>query len=125
MPEPRFELIEQKRVCLGTVHPDEIGGQLRITVLDAEGEQQPNVELLIRWSDGEDRAFTGLKPEVGAGYADFEMVQGQSYQVGVIGAQSDVAQGMVADECTGEGVEDGRIASWEIVFRLSRAASSE
>jgi hypothetical protein len=101
-----------------------IGGQLRITVLDAEGEQQPNVELLIRWSDGEDRAFTGLKPQVGVGYADFAMEQGQIYQVGVIGIQSDVAQGIVADECVAGEVGKQELASWEIMFRLSGVASS-
>ena len=93
-------------------------------MLNTEGEQQPNVELLVRWSDGEDRVFTGLKPEVGAGYADFTMEQGQNYQVGVIGMESDVAQGIVADECS-DGAGGTRLASWEIVFRLSGAGSSE
>ena len=77
---------------------------------------------MIRWTGGEDRAYTGLKPEVGAGYADFDLAVGQSYQVGVIGIESDVAQGIVADEC--DGAEGGRIASWEVVFRLSDGASS-
>jgi hypothetical protein len=123
-PEPRFELAQLRRVCPGASDPEEVGGQLRITVLNAVGEQQPNVELLVRWSDGEDRVFTGLKPEVGAGYADFAMERGQSYQVGVIGTESDVAQGVVADECA-DGTGGTRMASWEIVFRLSGAGSSE
>jgi hypothetical protein len=90
-------------------------------VLDVAGHPQANVELLIRWTGGEDRAYTGLKPEKGIGYADFDLVVGQSYQVGVIGLESDVAQGIVADEC--EGAESGRIASWEVVFQLSGGAS--
>jgi hypothetical protein len=94
-------------------------------VLDQEGEQQPNVELLLRWSEGEDRACTGLKPEIGVGYADFGVAAGQSYQVGVIGIESDLAQGIVADECIGEGMEKGQIASWEIVFQLRGRALSE
>lgn len=129
-PEPRYGLVQQSRICPAT--PDSevsggqvSGGQVRITVLDQEGEQQPNVELLLRWSEGEDRAFTGLKPEIGMGYADFLVAAGQSYQVGVIGIESDVVQGIVADECIGEGMEKGQIASWEIVFQLSGIALSE
>jgi hypothetical protein len=126
-PEPRYELVRQSRICPGTADSggQGIGGQLRIIVLDAEGEQQPNVELLIRWSGGEDRAFTGLKPEIGAGYADLQMTAGESYQVGVIGIESDVAQRILADECVGEGAENIQVASWEVVFRLSGVASAE
>jgi hypothetical protein len=91
-------------------------------VLDERGEQQPNVELLIRWSDGEDRVFTGLKPEIGAGYADLRMEPGSSYQVGVIGTERDVAQGIVADECPEDGTGSRQMASWDILFQLSGAA---
>lgn len=93
--------------------------------MDQEGNPQPGVELLIRWSEGEDRVFTGLKPEIGVGYADMQMAAGQSYQVGVIGIESDVAQEIVADECIGEGIEKGQVASWEIVFQLSGMALPE
>jgi hypothetical protein len=122
MPEPRYVLVQQRRVCPVATGP--AGGQLRITVLDAQGKQQPNVELLIRWSDGEDRAFTGLKPELGVGYADLQMEKGQIYQVGVIGMESDIAQGIVADDCPDDGSGSRRIASWEVVFQLSDVAST-
>jgi len=123
-------LVQQSRVCPATPDPEASGeqvsgGQVRITVLDQEGKQQPNVELLLRWSEDEDRAFTGLKPEIGAGYADFFVATGQSYQVSVIGTASDVAQGILADECIGEDMEEGQIASWEIVFQLSGMPLSE
>jgi hypothetical protein len=94
-------------------------------VFDQEGEQQPNVELLLRWNEGEDRAVTGLKPEIGMGYGDFVVAAGQSYQVAVIGIESEVAQGIMVDKCIGEGVEEGQIASWEVVFQLSGIALSE
>ena len=108
-PEPRFELVQQRRTCEGA------GGQLRVSVRDVAGQPEPNVELLIRWTGGEDRFFTGLKPEIGAGYADFDMQEGEGYQVVVIGMESDVARGIVADAC----VEQGHLASWDIVFQLS------
>ena len=129
-PEPRYVLAQLRRVCRDTSDPilsegQASGGQLRIVVLDAQGEQQPNVELLIRWRDGEDRAFTGLKPEVGVGYADLQMEAGQSYQVGVIGIESDVAQGIEADECPEDGTGSRQMASWEVVFQLSGVASAD
>jgi hypothetical protein len=107
-------LIEQRRVCPSQGGPAEAGAELQIRVLDAEGKPQPNVELLVRWETGEDRAFTGLKPEKDAGYADFDLFAGQSYQVGVIGIESEVAQGIVADSCAGHDV----LAFWVVVFQL-------
>jgi len=89
-----------------------------VTVLDADGQPKPNVELFIRWSGGDDHFFTGLKPEIGAGYADFTMEKGETYQVEVV-MQSDVAQGIVADVCEGK----DHLASWYVVFRWNGETS--
>ena len=83
-----------------------------VMVLDYEGQPQPNIELLVRWDLGDDRFFTGLKPEVGPGYADFTMAKDHVYQVVVVGAESQVAQGIVADTCA-----EGYLASWQIAFQ--------
>jgi len=113
-PEPRFVLTVQQRRC---EEDGGVGGLLRITVFDSEGEPMPNVELLIRWDDGEDRFFTGLKPEQGAGYADYALAAGESYQVGIVGPASDFAQGIVSDSCG-----DSTRASWNLTFRLQGGA---
>ena len=113
-PEPRFVLTRQERRCAGTTSA---GSLVRVTVLDAEGQPLPNVELLIRWQDGEDRFYTGLKPEQGAGYADYRLVADKSYQVGIVGMASDFAQEIVADACF-----DGTPAGWDLVFRLRDGA---
>ena len=107
-------LTAQQRRCEGDTG---VGGLLRITVFDSAGEPMPNVELLIRWDDGEDRFFTGLKPERGVGYADYAMAAGKSYQVGIVGPGSDFAQGIVSDACG-----DGTRASWILVYRLQDGA---
>jgi hypothetical protein len=109
IPRPHYELAQQHRTC------ERVGSQLTVIVYDADGQPQPGVELLIRWPGGEDRFITGLKPELGAGYADFDMAKGETYQVTIIGTESDVAQGIVADQC----VDEGYAASWDIVFRLN------
>ena len=73
----------------------------------------PNVELLARWEGGDDRFFTGLKPETGPGYADMRLHKNRTYQVVVIGAESQVAQDIIADTCEGKGY----LASWQVVFQ--------
>jgi hypothetical protein len=89
-----------------------------VMVLDAEGQQQPSIELLVRWDGKDDHFFTGLKPEVGPGYADFGLVKGQTYQVVVIGAESQVAQGIEATTCEGQGY----LATWQVVFQWNGQA---
>ncbi|MBI1865988.1 MAG: HD-GYP domain-containing protein, partial [Nitrospirae bacterium] len=37
------------------------------------------IEIVVVWDAGEDHFFTGLKPELGQGYADFTMTEGVSY----------------------------------------------
>jgi len=39
----------------------------------------PGIEIIVVWDAGEDHFFTGLKPELGQGYADFTMTEGVSY----------------------------------------------
>ena len=87
---------------------------LKVIVRDAAGEPQPNTELLIRWDGGEERFFTGLKPQNGSGYADFRLQKGQTYQVGIVGTPSDVATGITGDVCSTQDY----LASWEVVFQL-------
>lgn len=108
-PVTRYQVIEQQQSC------EPPGGQLMVTVLDAAGQPQPSVELLVRWDGGSERFFTGLKPEQGVGYADLAMSKERIYELVVVGIESDVAQNLTADLC-----ENGRLASWNVVFRLNR-----
>jgi len=105
-PGPRFDVVEIKRRC------DLTQEQLMVMVRDAEGEQLPNVELLVRWDGGEDRFVTGLKPDVGLGYADFGLERGRSYQLVVIGAPSQV-QKIVAEPCEGTSY----LATWQVLLQ--------
>ncbi|HFC09289.1 MAG TPA: hypothetical protein ENJ54_05490 [Chloroflexi bacterium] len=57
------------------------GPLLRIFVRDAAGNPLPGVEINIHWLGGDERIYTGLKPDVDLGYADFLMVQDEVYQV--------------------------------------------
>jgi hypothetical protein len=56
-------------------------GLLQVEIQDAAGQPIPGVEIIISWEDGEEHIFTGLKPELGNGYADFEMKSNVGYSV--------------------------------------------
>ena len=109
-PVARYELVDQIRTC------DPPAGLLMVMVVDQAGEQMANVELLVRWDGGDDRFITGLKPEVGPGYADFGMQKGVTYQLTVIGAESDVALDLLASTCE----SSGQLASWRVRYRWTR-----
>lgn len=77
-----FELVERQDVCQ---EPGQ-APQMMIEVLDQDGDPLPGVELIVLWDEGQDRFFTGLKPEISAGYADFTMQSGVRYAIQVAGS---------------------------------------
>lgn len=52
---------------------------IKLTVSDAAGQPVPGVEAIITWNGGEDHFFTGLKPEISMGYADYSLTHGITY----------------------------------------------
>jgi hypothetical protein len=76
-PGAPYELGAQEQVC----DPALGEAQIQVVVLDAAGEGVPGVEVLVLWDEGEDRFYTGLKPELGWGYADFTMQEGKTYSL--------------------------------------------
>ena len=72
-----FVLVSQENVC--DVNLSE--GLLQVEVQNAAGQPLPGAEIVISWEDGEEHIFTGLKPELGNGYADFVMKPNVGYTV--------------------------------------------
>lgn len=73
-----FELVKQSTFC-ETDQP----GLLQINLTNANGKPAAGIELIITWSGGEEHFFTGLKPELGYGYADFMMTSNIEYTLSV------------------------------------------
>lgn len=71
----RLQLSKRESVC----DPNLGQSLLQVYTWDANGVEMPGVELVINWQGGENHFFTGLKPEVGPGYADFSMTPGITY----------------------------------------------
>jgi hypothetical protein len=85
-----------------------------IHTLDAAGQPVPGVEIIVSWPGGEDRLFTGLKPELGLGYGDFNMTPGVSYSVH-LAEGGELVQGLLSNECETRAGERFW-GSWALMF---------
>jgi hypothetical protein len=70
-----FIVLSQETVC----KPNLTEALLQVYAIDSHRRPLPGVELIVTWDAGEDHFFTGFKPELGNGYADFQMQSGISY----------------------------------------------
>lgn len=72
-----FTLLSRQAVC-NEFSRDTLA---RIQVKDSLEQQIPDLEILVTWEGGQQRFFTGFKPEMGMGYADFIMDPGIIYTI--------------------------------------------
>jgi hypothetical protein len=89
-----FKLTGQDDVC----DPNLPEGQLQVIVLNSNRRQLPGMEIDITWQGNSEQFYTGLKPELGNGYADYTMTPDVSYTV-QLAAGSDIAAGLTAPTC--------------------------
>jgi hypothetical protein len=89
-----FALMGQETICDSNL-PD---GLLQVLVLNSNRRQLAGVEIIVTWEGGKEQFFTGLKPELGNGYADYIMTHDTTYAI-QLARGSDVAQGIVAPTC--------------------------
>jgi hypothetical protein len=73
-----FVLEGQPEVVCSASYPTPM---LIVEARDAAGNPFPGAEVVVTWAGGEEHFFTGLKPDLGLGYADFDMVPGTVYTV--------------------------------------------
>jgi hypothetical protein len=89
---------------------------LEIYVRDRLQVQIPGAEVQVRWSGGDGqnsrRVFTGLKPDRGEGYVDFQMQEDLTYQVQLPerSAATDRLEPLPCDD-------EGTLLSYEIIFQ--------
>ena len=95
-----FQLTGQDEVC----DPNLPDGLLQVLVVGSNRKQMPGMEIDLTWENGEEKFFTGLKPELGSGYADFIMTPEVAYSV-QLASGSDIAAGLIAPTCQDPGGE--------------------
>ncbi|MBC8507944.1 MAG: hypothetical protein ISR58_08485 [Anaerolineales bacterium] len=76
---PPFVMREQALVCDQEIEDSLI----QILVQNALGDGIPGVKIIIHWDGQEEHFFTGLKPEMGWGYADYSMTPEISYTLNI------------------------------------------
>jgi hypothetical protein len=105
-----FVLQETQLVC-NINQPEPL---IQVEVNDAAGQPVSSVEVLVIWDGGEDHFFTGLKPELGLGYADFVMTPEEVYSIHLVDGEQAV-DNLTAAECVAE--DDSRYwGSWSLTF---------
>ena len=109
-PGAPFRLSERELVCDDPA-PEP---RLQVIVLDSAGDGVPNVLVRVIWDAGQDQFYTGLKPDMGIGFADFTVEPDTEYTVQL--AESDaIATGLEAEACTDSSGET-RLGSWQLTF---------
>ena len=76
-PGPPFMLTGQETTC----DPNLPEGLLQVLVVNRSRRQLSGVEIVITWDGGSEQFFTGLKPELGNGYADYLLIPETTYTV--------------------------------------------
>jgi hypothetical protein len=90
-----YQLVGEDPVC----DPELEEGLLQVVVTDLSRRQIPGAEITIVWNSGEEHIFTGLKPELGHGYADFLMTPGVAYSVRMADGGTPASE-LSAPDCT-------------------------
>jgi hypothetical protein len=107
---PPFVLENQVLVCNPLIGEP----QLQVFVSNAAGIGIPGVEIVVSWSAGEEHFYTGLKPDVDIGYADFTMDPEIAYTLQVAeGGQ--LISNLSAPVCD-DNSDESYLGSWRLVF---------
>ena len=109
-PLPAYALQSFEKVC----DPMITSPLIQVIVKKNNGEQVPGVPIMVIWDDGDNVFYTGLKPNLGLGYADFEMTPGVSYDLHLVEGGEGVMD-LTSQSCT---KNDGSTywSSWLVVF---------
>ena len=109
-PGAPFVLERQQLVC----NPNLAEALIQVEVFDAAEQPVPGVEVIVTWDSGENHFFTGFKPEISLGYADFSMTPGVVYTLRLAeGGQ--IIPGLTPTEC--ESPDGERYwGAWKLTF---------
>jgi hypothetical protein len=94
---PPFILVNHLSICDSAIGES----QIQIYLSNAAGIGVPGIEVIVFWDDGENHFFTGLKPDIDDGYADYVMDPGIIYSLKV-GLGGELVKGIVSPTCSDE-----------------------
>jgi hypothetical protein len=95
---------------------DATSGKIEVYVRDTEGAGVPGMAIEISWEDDKETFFTGLKPDYGAGYADFGFQDlDQEYTI-TLPLSGDKASQILAHPIAAGCPADSTSVSWQLTF---------
>ncbi len=109
-PQRDFVLANVSTFC-----DSEISGVIEVFVQDYGNVGLPGMAVRVRWDTGESTFYTGLKPERGPAYADFQMEEGKGYIIDMPGRADPSRDQLVAVPCQTDTGQDA-IISYRAVF---------
>jgi hypothetical protein len=108
-PGQPFRILQRQIVC----NPDLAQPLIQVQVHNAAGDPIAGIEGFVFWDGGNDRFITGLKPEMGIGYADFIMNTELTYTVQLVNGEP--VRNLIVNQCTNSS-GDTYWGGWLLVF---------
>lgn len=116
----RLELAEKEQLCQPGLTP-----HVEVIVEDEDSEGVAGMAVWLTWAGGTDRAVTGLKPQAGAGYVDFELEPEMSYAISLGEMGIPLVSGLQLEPCPTETDAEAKaeenieplIGSWRVLLR--------
>jgi len=96
----------------------ESSGLIEVRVRDSGGEELPAQPVRVRWDQGESIFYTGLHPDRGLGYADFQMEAGVRYTIDMPSLSDAFTQTLDAAPCA-TNTGDTAVTSYIVWFRAN------
>lgn len=113
-PSSRYRVVEH--TPLSCVEEPEVA-HLYVVVRNAAGSEVPNIGVEIRGEDTLETIYTGLKPERGVGFADYEATPGK-YSITLLGAEAETVSDLVIGPAPANCRNDRATPrGWKIVFQ--------
>lgn len=112
---PSFQLVGHTQL---TCADEPESAYLKFFVRDPAGHDLPNLAIEIRGKDILETIYTGLKPERGIGYADYEAAPG-TYSVTILNSQTETFANLVIGEMPANCRADRGVTprGWKLVFQ--------
>jgi hypothetical protein len=107
----RLQLAKQEQVCQSRQVP-----HIEVIVRDENGAGLSGVRVWLTWPGGADRAITGLKPQRGAGYADFNVEQGVTYALSIGELGIPLVTDLMIEPCPADEDQASLMGSWLVVL---------
>ncbi|MBI3286615.1 MAG: hypothetical protein HYZ68_01065 [Chloroflexi bacterium] len=109
--EARYRLAEALDLGCSADHPQDA---IAIYVRASDGQGLPWVAIRLGGPRGEDLFYTGLRPQVDPGYADYLVTAYGSYEIGLADEEQNASAKLRFEGCLSEDGEQHRV--WRVIF---------